>query len=121
MATAVGMYRSTIGKKVVMALTGVILFGFVVAHMLGNLKIFLGREHINEYGLFLRQVGAPVFGNEQLLWIARIVLLVSVVLHMVAAYQLVQINHQSRPVRYARPGVVQASYASRTMRWGGII
>ena len=61
------------------------------------------------------------FGNEQLLWIARIVLLVSVVLHMVAAYQLVQINHQSRPVRYARPGVVQASYASRTMRWGGII
>jgi succinate dehydrogenase / fumarate reductase cytochrome b subunit len=121
MAIAVNLYRSTVGKKVVMAITGLVLVGFVIVHMWGNLHIFEGREAFNHYGLFLREVGAPVFGSEQVLWLIRIVLLGSVVLHIVAAYQLTRIDIQSRPVRYARHNLTQANYPSRTMRWGGVI
>ncbi len=126
MAAAVALYRSSVGKKVVMALTGFILIGFVVAHMIGNLEIFRGEEHLNAYALFLREVGAPIFARGQVLWILRIVLLVSVVLHMVAAYQLTHMSQASRPVRYAHRRVLHGatgvpSYAARTMRWGGII
>jgi succinate dehydrogenase / fumarate reductase cytochrome b subunit len=121
MVTALTFYRTSIGKKVVMALTGVILVGFVIVHMLGNLKVFQGPDKINEYGIFLREVGAPVLSHEQGLWLVRIVLLASVVLHIVAAYQLTRQDLASRPVRYARHGMVQATYASRTMRWGGVI
>jgi len=121
MAAALTLYRSSIGKKVVMAVTGFILFGFVFFHMFGNLKVFYGPEHYNDYAAFLRRVGSPLFGSEQLLWIARLVLIVAVVLHMAAAYQLATNNNASRPVRYQRPGRIQSSYASRTMRWGGII
>jgi succinate dehydrogenase / fumarate reductase, cytochrome b subunit len=121
MAAALSIYRSSLGKKFVMAITGIILFGFVFAHMVGNLKIYQGREHLNEYAHFLRVVGGPVFGNSQLLWIMRLVLIVSVVLHIVAAYQLTRMSKRSRPVGYARRRDVQATYASRTMRWGGII
>ncbi len=121
MASALTFYRTTIGKKVVMALTGFILVGYVVAHMLGNLKFFQGPEAINAYGVFLRTVGGPVFTEEQLLWVARIVLLVAVVLHMVAAYQLTRISTASRPLPYARTPPVQTNYAARTMRWGGVI
>lgn len=121
MAAAVILYRSTIGKKVVMAVSGLILVGFVIAHMFGNLKIYEGPEKFNNYGLFLRAVGAPIFGSEQLLWIARIVLLAAVGLHMLMAWQLTQRNNAGRQTRYARNNHVQASYASLTMRWGGVI
>lgn len=121
MAAAVTLYQSTIGKKVIMAVSGLILVGFVVAHIFGNLKIFEGREKFNNYGLFLRSVGAPLFANESLLWVARLVLLAAVGLHMLMAYQLVQRNNAGRQVRYARTNRVQASYASLTMRWGGVI
>ena len=121
MAAALTLYRSTIGKKVVMAVTGLVLIGFVVAHMLGNLKVFQGREKLNAYGVFLRDIGAPMLSHEQGLWLVRIVLLASVVLHIVAAYQLTRIDQRSRPIRYARHRVVKADYASRTMRWGGVI
>ena len=104
-----------------MALTGLILVGFVVAHMVGNLKIFLGAEAINAYAGFLRDVGEPLLPRETLLWIARIVLLASVVLHITAATQLTIQDRASRPQRYAVHKKVQATYASRTMRWGGII
>ena len=121
MAAVLGLYRSSIGKKVVMALTGLILTGFVVAHMVGNLKAFQGPEKLNAYGVFLREVGGPVFGHEQLLWIVRLVLLASVVLHIVAAVQLTRGELAARPVRYAYHKKLQATYASRTMRWGGVI
>lgn len=121
MSLALNLYRTTVGKKVVMALTGFILIGFVVLHIWGNLHIFEGREAFNHYALFLREVGAPVFGREQVLWVVRIVLLISVVLHIAAAYQLTRIDLQGRPVRYARYQVTQANMASRTMRWGGVI
>jgi len=121
MAAVLGLYRSSIGKKVVMALTGFVLVGFVIAHMVGNLKAFQGPEKLNAYGVFLRDVGGPIFGHEQLLWIVRVVLLVSVVLHIVAAVQLAHGELAARPVRYAYHKQTQATYASRTMRWGGMI
>lgn len=121
MTAVMTVYRSSIGKKAVMALTGFILVGFVVIHMVGNLKIYTGAEHLNAYAGFLRDVGEPVLPRETLLWIARIVLLVSVGLHILMAYQLSRANWESRPVRYDTKRNIQATYASLTMRWGGII
>ncbi len=121
MAAALSIYRSSLGKKFVMAVTGIILFGFVFAHMVGNLKMFQGEEKLNSYAHFLREVGSPLFAQGQLLWIVRLVLLASVILHIVAAYQLTRMSQRSRPVAYARRRDVQASYSSRTMRWGGVI
>jgi succinate dehydrogenase / fumarate reductase cytochrome b subunit len=121
MTAALTLYRSTIGKKVVMALSGLVLIGFVILHMWGNLHIFEGPEKFNEYAVFLRTVGAPLLGHEQALWLVRIVLLGSVVLHTVAAYQLTRLDLASRPVRYARHRTVQQTFSSRTMRWGGLI
>ncbi len=121
MAPALALYRTSVGKKVVMALTGLILVGFVVAHMLGNLKVFTGGEHLNEYAEFLRTVGAPALPYGMALWIARIVLLVSVVLHIVAATQLTLQDRAGRPQRYAYHKKQAATYASLTMRWGGVI
>jgi succinate dehydrogenase / fumarate reductase cytochrome b subunit len=121
MAAAVTLYRSSLGKKFVMAVTGIILFGFVFVHMIGNLKIYQGEEKLNAYAVFLREVGGPIFAHEQLLWILRLLLLAAVGLHIAAAYQLTRMSQRGRPVAYARRRDVQASYASRTMRWGGVI
>src|SRR5450759_5962079 len=95
------LWSSVIGKKVVMAVTGAVLILFVIAHMVGNLKIFSGPEEINAYSRFLREVGYPEFSYGQLLWIVRSVLLIAVVLHITAAYQLTMINRRARPVDYA--------------------
>lgn len=121
MSWVLSFYRSAIGKKMVMALTGIILFGFVVGHLLGNLKLYFGPEKLNEYGVWLRTLGEPAFPNELLLWIARIILLVAVILHIDAATRLTLMNRRARPRDYAVRDEVAASYASRTMRWGGVI
>jgi succinate dehydrogenase / fumarate reductase cytochrome b subunit len=121
MATAaLTLYRSTIGKKVIMAVTGLILVGFVVVHMVGNLKIYTGAEHLNAYAGFLRTVGEPIFPHETLLWLVRIVLLASVGLHIWTATELTMLDRASRPQRYAVKKAT-TSYAARTMRWGGVI
>ena len=104
-----------------MAITGVILFGWILAHMAGNLKLYLGPEHMNEYARFLRVMGAPAIPNSGMLWVSRIVLLISVWLHIQAATQLTLMNKRARPIGYRDRDYVTASYASRTMRWGGII
>jgi succinate dehydrogenase / fumarate reductase cytochrome b subunit len=104
-----------------MAGTGIALFGFVLVHMLGNLKMYLGQEHFNEYAEFLREVGAPAIPHEGALWIFRIVLLVAVVLHIHSATSLTLDNWKARPVKYASRQFIEATYASRTMRWGGVI
>src|SRR4028118_195079 len=109
------LYRTTIGKKVVMAVTGLILLGFVFAHMIGNLEIYRGQEHFNAYALFLREVGGPLLAHGQALWIVRIVLLVSVVLHILAAVQLTRQSWAARPVAHAQRRTIESSYASRTM------
>jgi succinate dehydrogenase / fumarate reductase cytochrome b subunit len=121
MAAALTLYRSSIGKKAIMALTGLIGIGYVILHMTGNLKVFQGPEHFNEYAEFLRTVGSPLIPERGLLWTIRIVLLAAVGLHILAAYQLTRMDWSGRPVHYARRTDVQASFASRTMRWGGVL
>jgi len=105
-------YDSSIGKKAVMAVTGLVLFGFLILHMLGNLQVFLGREVMNHYAETLH-------GNPGLLWVARVVLLVSVVLHTWAAIQLTAVKAAARPVAYIKQGNVQGSTGSRTMMLSG--
>src|SRR2546423_246421 len=81
------LYRSSVGKKILMAVTGIILFGFIVLHVLGNLKVLLGPEELNAYARFLRTVGYPAVPNRTVLWGVRIVLLLSLLVHMNAALQ----------------------------------
>lgn len=111
---APGFWQSTNGKKIVMGVTGAILFAFVTGHMLGNLQIFAGPEHLNAYGHLLHSLG-------ELLWPVRITLLAAVALHILAAVQLWALNQKARPVAYARKEAIAASYASRTMYWSGPI
>lgn len=115
------LWRTVIGKKVVMAVTGVIMVLFVIAHMLGNLKVFAGPGEINTYSRFLRTVGMPELGYGDALWIVRIVLLVSATLHIIAAIQLTRMNWQARPIGYRERKDVETSFAARSMRWGGLI
>ncbi len=111
---AARFWGSTNGKKAVMAVTGLILFGFVMGHMLGNLQIFEGPVAFNDYAKFLRSVPLG-------LWLARIVLLTSVVLHVTASVQLVLRKRRARPVAYASKESIASTYASRTMYWSGPI
>jgi succinate dehydrogenase / fumarate reductase cytochrome b subunit len=105
-----------------MAVSGIILLGYVLAHMVGNLKVFLGEEHLNEYAEWLRTLGEPAFPRTVVLWGMRIVLLLAFVFHIVAAAQLTRMNHKARPVKYqSKRDYVAANFASRTMRWTGII
>ena len=109
---------SSIGRKVVMAATGVILFGYVLGHLAGNLQVYLpnGREAMNGYGAFLHHVlhGAGI-------WIARAVLLVAVILHIWSATSLTLSSRAARPVGYRERHWTESTYASRTMRWSGVI
>jgi succinate dehydrogenase / fumarate reductase cytochrome b subunit len=105
---------STNGKKIVMAVTGVILFGFVIGHMLGNLQFFEDPSKIDAYGRFLKSV-------PELLWGVRIVLLLSVLLHIWASIGLALKNNSARPKGYARKTNTVSTYASRTMYWSGPI
>jgi len=114
-------WRSAVGKKAVMAVSGIVLFGFVFVHMLGNLKVYAGADVFNHYAEGLREVGAPFFPHEGALWVVRIILLACVFLHMLAAYQLTVMNWRARPTDYERREYLRASYAARTMRWGGVI
>jgi succinate dehydrogenase / fumarate reductase cytochrome b subunit len=110
----VTFWQSTNGKKAVMAVTGGIMFAFVIGHMLGNLQVFEGPARINAYSQFLHNLG-------ELLWIARIGLLLAIVLHIVATVQLALRNKAARPVGYSRREAINSSYASRTMYWSGPI
>jgi succinate dehydrogenase / fumarate reductase, cytochrome b subunit len=111
---AATFWGSTNGKKAVMAVTGAILFGFVIGHLAGNLQIFEGREKLNAYGHFLHSIG-------ELLWPVRVVLIISVLLHITATVQLALLKKRARPVGYSRKEAIASSYASRTMYWSGPI
>jgi len=106
---------STVGKKVVMALTGLILFGFVTVHMLGNLQVYMGAEAINAYGLSLRTL---LHGTG--IWLFRAVLLGAVLLHIWAMAALTLVNRRARDVGYREWKARESTYASRTMRWSGV-
>lgn len=105
---------TTIGKKAVMAVTGVIMVGFVFTHMAGNLQAYAGRETFNAYAAFLHSMPG-------ILWIARIVLLASVALHVWAAIGLVRLNRAARPVRYRAHQTLVTTYAAKVMPVGGLI
>ncbi len=121
MQKALTLYRSSVGKKALMAVSGILLVGFVLAHMLGNLKMFQGAEAMDGYAIFLRQLGYPVLPEYGVLWIARLALLAAVAVHAVAAFQLWQQSRGARPTAYRKEDSQVFSYASRTMRWGGVI
>jgi succinate dehydrogenase / fumarate reductase cytochrome b subunit len=118
---AYSIWSSSVGKKILMAVSGLILYGFVVVHMLGNLKVFQGREAFNHYAEGLRTFGAPFFGYGQLLWILRIALIVSLLIHVFAVVQLTRQSKAARKHSYKKYDGLEFSYASRTMLWGGIL
>jgi succinate dehydrogenase / fumarate reductase cytochrome b subunit len=108
------LLSSTIGRKAVMAATGLLLYGFVVGHMLGNLQVFLGPEAINAYAEFLQH-----FLHGQGVWIARATLLLALLLHVWAAVSLALQNASARPTGYREWQARESTYASRTMVWSG--
>ncbi|MEU4264416.1 succinate dehydrogenase [Streptomyces argenteolus] len=114
------LWDSSVGKKTIMAVSGLIMLGYLVVHMLGNLKIFFGSDEFNHYAHWLRTLGEPLLHYEWALWIVRVVLVAAVVLHAVSAYQLSRRGLRARPDAYVHKKA-RASYATRTMRWGGII
>jgi succinate dehydrogenase / fumarate reductase cytochrome b subunit len=108
---------STIGRKAVMAVTGLVLFGFVFVHMIGNLQMFLpDREAMNHYAKFLKE-----FLHGGGIWVFRAGLLAAVALHVWSAWSLTMTNRRARPIAYRTVTPDASTYASRTMRWGGVI
>ena len=107
-------WDSSVGKKVVMGLSGLVGIGFLIVHMLGNLQAFMGAERFNAYSHLLKVQLIEVT------WAVRAGLLVAVVVHVIAAYQLTMRNRAARPVAYGRREPQVSTYASRTMRWGGV-
>ena len=120
MGETLGLYKSSVGKKIFMAVTGTMLFLFVLVHMIGNLKIYQGAAKFDAYAKFLREFGYPVLGHGQLLWIARLGLLFIVGVHIFAALQLYLQSRKARPIGYKKFDDLSFHYASRWMRWGGI-
>ena len=92
-------YGTSIGKKLVVAITGLMMYGFIIGHMLGNLKAFAGATALDQYAEMLREIGAEFLGNTTFLWFARIGLIIAVVLHVVTIIQLVRRNHAGQPTR----------------------
>ena len=107
-------YRSTVGKKIIMAVTGLIWVGFVILHMAGNLQAFLGAEKLNNYAAMLH---GPL---EEVVWLQRVLLFAALVLHVTMAYQLTRRAAAARPVGYQTRDPQVSTISSRTMRWGGV-
>lgn len=107
-----GFFAATIVKKAIMAITGFVLFGFVSGHLLGNLQVFLGPERLNAYAAFLKS-------NLELLWGARITLLICVTAHITVTIQLAKLKSQARPVAYVKKDNAHSSGASRSMYLSG--
>ena len=112
--------RSTIALKLLMAVTGLIFVGFVLAHMYGNLKVFEGQQAFDLYAHHLRTIGEPILPFGGLLWVTRAVLLASLAGHAYAAFALWSRAHQARNQRYAVRRAVASTLSSKTMRWGGL-
>jgi succinate dehydrogenase / fumarate reductase cytochrome b subunit len=115
------LYSTAVGKKYAMAISGVAMVGFVVAHMIGNLKMYLGEEDLNKYAEFLKKLLYPLAPEGVVLWILRAGLIGMLALHLHAAYSLTVMNRKARTVRYQSPRDYQvATFASRTMRFTGL-
>jgi len=113
-AGSLRFWQTTVGKKAMMAITGLLLFLFVVGHMAGNLQIFEGPEKINKYAALLKSLPA-------LLWATRIVLFAAVILHIWSSFQLWLLQREARPIGYIKKTNINSTYASRTMQWSGPI
>ncbi len=107
-------WQTTVGKKAIMAVTGVILFGFVVGHLIGNLQVFQGPEKLNHYAATLKSLPA-------LTWGVRVLLLISVILHIWSSFQLWLLHREARPIGYVKKANINSTYASRVMYWSGPI
>ncbi len=115
-------YQTAVGKKWVMAVTGIVLLGFVLVHMVGNLKMYLGETDLNKYGVALRAIGGDLVPHTSVLWAVRGLLILAFVLHIHAAATLTAMNRKARPVGYkGGRHYVAANYAARTMRMTGVI
>ncbi len=113
---------SAVGKKWIMALTGIGLMGFVFMHMVGNLKMYLGPEDFDHYAEFLRELLVPILPRTWVLWMMRLGLIAMFGAHIWAAYSLTVANRKARPVKYESPrDYIAVSWAARTMRWTGVI
>ncbi|MFI5228809.1 MAG: succinate dehydrogenase cytochrome b subunit [Gemmatimonadales bacterium] len=108
-------YRSTIGKKIIMGVTGLIGIGFLILHVAGNLQAFEGASKLNSYSAMLHGPAS------ELLWLLRVVLIVALVLHVLMAYQLTRISAAARPIGYQRREPQVSTIAARTMAWGGVL
>lgn len=116
------IYRSSTGRKFVMALSGIAIVGFVIAHLIGTLKIFLGPEETNAYGEALRELGGHLVPRTHLLWVFRLGLIAAFSVHIQAAFSLDRRNRRARGNQsYAKRDYIAATYASRTILWSGII
>jgi succinate dehydrogenase / fumarate reductase, cytochrome b subunit len=116
------LYSTAVGKKYAMAVSGIVLMGYVLLHMLGNMKFYLGVESLGTYSEWLREIGEPALPRATMLWAARVLLLVAVAVHIHSAYSLTRINRRARPDAYrSKRDYVAADFASRTMRWTGVI
>jgi succinate dehydrogenase / fumarate reductase, cytochrome b subunit len=122
-AWPIRFYRSAVGKKWVMALTGIALMGYVFFHMAGNLKVYMGADDINHYGEFLRDLLVPLLPRTWTLWLLRIGLTAAFVLHIHAAASLTLMNQRARAAnKYVSKRDWQAANAaSRSMRWTGVV
>ncbi len=112
--TTLKLYSTTIGKKAIMSVTGLMLFGFVLIHLLGNLQLFSGPEQMNGYAAFLKK-------SSSVLWSFRLILLTALGLHVLTAVQLTLLSWRGRPIAYYQNESIEAGWASRTMRWTGPI
>ena len=112
---------SSVQLKYVMAASGAVMLAYLVLHMIGNLKIFLGADPLDTYAAWLRTVGEPALPEQTLLWAIRVVLTLALLGHIVCAVILTRRAHRARPVKYVHRKPVEGSYAARTMRWGGVI
>ena len=118
----IDIYRTAVGKKYVMAITGLIGLSFIFFHMIGNLKMYLGPVHFDEYADWLRTLLVPFLPRTVTLWLLRLGIIGAVFLHIHAAYSLTVLNKRARPVSYhSKRDYIAANYASRTMRWTGVI
>ena len=116
------LYRSALGKKYLMAVSGIVGLGYVFAHMLGNLKLYQSPEDFNAYAAFLRRLLYPILPPSGTLNLLRAVLVLALIVHVVAAAQLTAMNRRARPERYrSKRDYVVADFAARTMRWTGVI
>ncbi len=115
------LYRNAVIKKAIMAVTGLVLFGWLLGHLMGNLKVFQGAEKFNAYAEYLRTMGTPLLPEAGVLWLVRCLLAGSIVAHIWSATSLTLTNRRARSTDYEKRRGVQLDYAARTMRWSGYL